>query len=371
LGFIRPISTLFLISALYAGSASAQSCALFPAECPVNGADSYGSSDDSISRLDNPVIPEEITMENRLRHWMATTLGRIANNQGWQLVQISEGGSSGFRAADESVLKYPLRPPHWYTTTWEFVVNKDSLKAWNDWLMQFGQQRLDKLNQNAANQMNAYDRTAPYRDSVDHYTQLMGQYMQDHMAQYQKDLVAGNKAGISSYEKAVAAYQKRSDYFSQKIGDMSRDAGAEKDDADAETLRKKQTIHFRDATVLIVEVEFNNEYAKTAGSATGFAAGAPIWFSNPEPDPIAVDFFNRSRTSVLLLEGDWNTKSDQYGGYRPAFYSNKASIDKTTPKRIKSDQVQAIDIHLSGNQQAMRKFLAALPRGELAALITR
>ena len=360
---------LALIAALPVfNSSSAQSCSRAPADCPVNGADSYGTQDDSTGRLVNPIIPQEITMENRLRRWMAAHLESIAKTEGWQLVQISEGGSSGFRAPDESVLKYPLRPPHWFIYTWQFIVNNDSLKAWNDWLVNFGQQRMDKLNQNAANQTSAYDRSKPYRDSAEHYMELMGQYMQDHMAQYQKDVMAHNKTGTDSYEKAVAAYQKKSDYFTQKAAGGTNDAAAAKEDADAETFRKKQNVHFRDATILDVQFEFNMDYAKTAGSATGFAAGAPIWFSNTDPDPIAVDFFERSRTNVLVLEGDWNMKSTT-GGYRPAFYSNKPSVDLTTAKRIKCDQVQTVDIHLSGNPQAIRKFLALLPRSEIAALI--
>lgn len=363
---IIPLITFLLILQ----AASGQSCALAPADCPVNGADSYGTSDDSISRLGNPVIPQEITMENRLRRWMTEHLESIAKSQGWQLVQISEGGSSGFRAPDESVLSYPLRPPHWFIFTWQFIVDKDSLKAWHDWLLDFGQQRMDKLSQNAANQTSAYDKSKPYRDSAEHYMNLMGQYMQDHVAQYQKDLTAGNKAGTNSYEKAMAAYQKKSDYFSQKAGDLANDPGAVKEDADAETFRKKQNVHFRDATVLDVQFEFNMEFAGTAGSATGSAPGAPIWFSNTDPDPIAIDFFARSRTNVLVLEGDWNMKSAN-GGYRPAFYFNKMSTDKTTPKRIKCDQVQTVDIRLSGNPQAIRKFLAVMPRTGIAALIAR
>ena len=351
-------------------SASAQSCPFAPADCPVNGADSYGTPDDSTTRLLNPIIPQEITMENRLRRWMTSQLERIAKTQGWELVQISEDGSSGFRAPDGSVVKYPLRPPHWYVATWQFIVNKDSLKAWKDWLVDFGQQRMKMIGQVAADQTAAYDRSKPYRDSADHYMQLMGQYMQDHMAQYQKDLMAGNKSGTGSYEKTVAAYQKKSDYFSQKAGDMAKDPGAEKDDGDAEVVRKKQNVHFRDAALLVVEFEFNMDFAKTAGSATGFAAGAPIWFSNTDADPIAIDFFARSHTNVLVLEGDWNTKANA-GGYRPAFYSNRQSVDQTTPKRIKCDQVQTIDIHLSGNPQAIRRFLAVMPRGEIAALIAR
>ena len=362
---------LALIAALPVfNSSSAQSCSRAPADCPVNGADGYGTEDDSISRLANPIIPQEITMENRLRRWMAAHLENIAKSQGWQLAQISEGGSSGFRAPDESVLRYPLRPPHWFIYTWQFIVDNDSLKAWHDWLVDFGQQRMDKLNQNAAIQTSAYDKLKPYRDSAEHYMNLMGQYMQDHIAQYQKDLTAGNKTGTNSYEKAVAAYQKKSDYFTQKAGDMANDPGAAKEDADAETFRKKQNVHFRDATVLDVQFEFNTDFAKTAGAATGFAPGAPIWFSNPDPDPIAIDFFARSRTNVLLLIGDWNSKPAN-GGYRSAFYSQKTSTDKTTPKQIKCDQVQTIDVHLSGNPQAIRKFLSVLPRGELNALIIR
>ncbi|HXB94617.1 MAG TPA: hypothetical protein VNU70_05645, partial [Puia sp.] len=211
----------------------------------------------------------------------------------------------------------------------------------------------------------------PFRDSIDHYAQLMGQYMQDHIAQYQKDVMAGNKSGTGTYEKTVAAYQKKSDFFTQKIADMAKDPGAEKEDVDAETLRKKQGIHFRDASLLVVEFEFNMDYAKTAGTATGYAAGAPIWYSNPDPDPISIDFFDRSQTNVLLFEGEWNKKPDNYGGYRPAFYFTRTNTDKTTPKRIKCDQVQTIDIHLSGNPQAIRKFLAVLPRAEIASLIAR
>jgi len=347
-------------------AASGQSCKYLPADCPVNGVEDYGTSDDSISRMHNPVVPQEITMENQLRQWTGAVLNRIAANNNWQVYQLSEEYSSGFSTPEGVIIAYPYRPPHWYTVSWEIIVNADSLRAWRAWLENFGQQRLDALNQNAASQTTAYDRSKPYRDSAEHYSELMGQYMQDHMAQYQKDLVAGNKTGAGAYEKAVAAYQKRSDYFSKKAADMASDPGAESSAADADALRKRQSIHFRDAALLVVEFEFNIDYAKTAGTATGYPAGAPTWFSNTDPDPISIDLFDRSRTNVLLLEGEWNKSN---GGYRPAFYSNKPSVDVTTPKRIKSDRVRTVDMHLSGNPQAIRKFLAALPRTEINALI--
>lgn len=197
-------------------AASAQSCQFRPADCPVNGADSYGTVDDSTGRLFNPVIPEEITMENKLRRWMSSLLGRIAGGQGWQLAQISEGSSSGYRRPDGSVLPYAYCPPHWYIATWQFIVNSDSLEAWRAWLGDYSRQRMKKFDQYGTDQTAAYDRSKPYRDSAGYYGQLMSQYMQDHVAQYQKDLMAGNKPGISAYEKAVAVFRKRSDYYTQK-----------------------------------------------------------------------------------------------------------------------------------------------------------
>ena len=361
--------------------APAQSCKYLPADCPVGGVEDFGTPDDSTSRLGNPVLPREITMENGLRRWTAALVNRIAESHGWQVYQVSEEASSGFSTDKGVIIAYPFRPPHWYYVTWEFIVNNDSLQAWRAWLTDFAQKRLDALNQNAAAQTAAYDRAKPYRDSAEHYSLLMGQYAQDHMAQYQKDLVGGNKTGISSYEKAVAAYQKKSDYFSQKAAAIQNNDAAETSGADADALRKRQTLHFRDASLLIVEFGFNMDYAKTAGtpsSAPGATAAAPasthdspIFFTNPDPDAGSIDAFARSHTSVLLLQGEWPAKPDRYGGYRPVFETIKTSTDVTTPKRIRSDQVQTIDCHISGNPQAIRQFLAALPQQEMKAMIAK
>lgn len=373
---LLPLAALLLIFRM----ADGQSCKYLPADCPENGVEGYGTGDDSISRLSNPVLPQEITMENRLRRWTAGVMNRVAEKHHWQAYQLSELASSGFSTPQGVIIAYPLRPPHWYYVTWEFIVNDDSLQAWRSWLQDYSQQRLNALNQNAASQSAAYDRAKPYRDSADHYSQLMGQYLQDHMAQYQKDLVAGNKSGISSYEKGLAGYQKKIDYFTKKASDIQNDPGAEASAADADALMRRQTIRFRDASLLIVEFGFNMDYAKTAGELmatdgmrppTAAGSAAALWFRNSEPEMGSIDLFSRSPTNVLLLEGDWNRKADRYDGYRPNFESDKASIDVTTEKKIKCDRVQTIDCHLSGNPEAIRQFLADVPGREITALVTR
>ena len=351
---------LFFCSAALRAHAQ-QPCSYLPADCPLNGVADYGTPDDSIARLNNPVIPREIVMENRLRRWTASLLGTVAAKQGWQLIQLSEVTGSGFRAPDESILPYELRPPHWVYVTWELIVNADSLRAWKAWLEDFSRRRLDAMNQYAGKQVSQQDRVQAYMDSANHYGELQGKYMTDHMAKYQQDLLAGNKAGIGAYEKGLAPFQQKIDFFTKKAAALQNDPGAEKADADAETERKLQTVRFRDASVVIVEFGFNMDYAKSAGSLLPGTAAGSLWFTNSDPDPIGIDAIVRSRNSVLLLEGPWNRKPDSYGGYRPLFEADKASVDQHTPKRIRCDRVQTIDCHLSGNVRAIRQLLALLP----------
>jgi hypothetical protein len=338
-----------------------QPCSYLPADCPLNEVTDYGTANDSMARLNNPDIPREIVMENRLRGWTASLLGAVAARQGWPLIQLSEVASPGFRAPDESILRYELRPPHWFYITWELVVNADSLRVWKAWLEDFSRRRLDAVNEYAGKQASQQDRIQGYMDSANHYGELQGKYMTDHMAKYQQDLLAGNKAGISAYEKGLAPFQQKIDLYTKKAAGLQKDPGAEKADADAEAERKQQTIRFRDASVVIVEFGFNMDYAKSAGSILPGPVTGPVWFTNSDPDPIAIDAIVRSRSSVLLLEGPWNRKPDNYGGYRPLFGRDKTSVDQSTPKRIKCDQVQTIDLHLSGNARGIRQLLALLP----------
>jgi hypothetical protein len=283
-------------------------CSLIPADCPVNGADQYGSADDSTSRMGNPVLPQEITMENRLRRWTTDLIGRIASKEHWRFVELSEDASSGARAADGSVLSYPLRPPHWIELRYQVIVSDDSLAAWLNWAQTFGQRRLDAMTAYAKNQVSP--------------------------------------------------------------------GAAEKADKDFEAERRRQTIHYREAALLVVEFNFNMDYVKVAGAPSATAmppaisGSSTVWFNNPDPDFISIDLFNRCHTNAILFAGVFNRTPDG-GGYRPAWKSDKAATNLSTPKKLKSDQVQSIDCHLSGDPSAMRRLLADLSPQELPGLIAR
>ena len=201
---------LFIILLLARPTLHAQPCPQFPTSCPDLRADP-GSPDDSISRMGDPVLPCEVAMENRLRKWAAALVNDIAQKERWEVVEIDETLGAGYRDDDNSVLVYDRRPAHWVHMVWQFVIDKDSLRAWRDWLEEFGRRRLDQTQQYAARLTDKQGAIQTYMDSANYWGGLMTKYMNDHFAQYQKDLVAGNKAGISSYEKGVDVYRRRQD----------------------------------------------------------------------------------------------------------------------------------------------------------------
>lgn len=268
---------LLLTGAVYAGFA--QPCKYFPADCPETRSDPFGSAEDSVSRLDNPVIPLEVTMENRLRTKVTDWMNRIAAKEGWEVAQLSEDLGSGARDAGGNVLAYAQRPPHWMVFRFQFIVNADSLAAWGAWSQEFAQRRIDNM-----------------------------------------------RAG--------------------------------KSDNGFEAERNRQRIHYRDATLLVVEIGLNMNFAKTIeGAALPQVGAGPIGMTNAKPDPIAVDLMNRSHNCLLLLKGGWK-QSPLGGGYAAAFAKEK-----------KCDQIQTMSITCSGNAAAIRRCVAGLPAGELDGLV--
>jgi hypothetical protein len=364
--------------------ASAQACKASPAICPTNGWENWGTPDDSVSHLDNPVLPQEVAMENRLRQFTTQIMARIASKEGWEMTQVEDGGGTGYRAADGSVLAYDLRPPHWYTFTYQFIINQDSMAAWRSWLEDFGQRRMNTVNENASQQLSVQDKVQACMDSANYYGDLKGKYMTAHFETYQKALMAGNKTVTANYEKDVAQYDKKINTFTDKAGTLQKNPGSEEKeknyDAEGKTLNQK----YWDGCILIVQIAFNHELAGTVGSASS-GIGSPAgtnsglnggftlakWYANSEPDNFSIDLFPRSKNLLLLLMGPWNTKADSYGGFRPAFHEDKIANDRSSIKKIKSDQVQTIDFHISGNGKAMHRWLSDMPVADFNKLMVR
>jgi len=371
------ISILFLFCS--ANSLLAQNCTAAPADCPDNGHDAWGTADDSVSRLGNPVLPLEIRMENQLRTFASNVISRIAQKQGWTWTELLEYASSGERMPDgDALVPYPLRSPHWCQFTFQCIVSRDSLRAWNDWQAEFGQRRLHVNKDYASSIMADQDKYKANLDSATYYGQLKAKYMEDHMAEYQQALQNSNAAGIKAFEKGMASYDQRINAFTEKGSNRQQAQQAEKADGVMEKERRLMTLRFRDATVLVVQVGFNMENSgNTEGliiTSTNTKPGFTLSDSyyNKDANPFeSVESWTRSNNLALVLIGPWNLKPDQWGKYLPAFRLDKKNTDALTPKRIKSDQVQVIDFKLSGNKSAIQHFLIDLSSDELNRLIVK
>ena len=99
--------TLWLTTA--ACTSMAQSCSYFPADCPTQDPTVLGTPDDSLSRMGNPLLPREITMENRLRTLCTHLMQQIADKEGWDMVELDDAASAGARDENQNVLAYDRR----------------------------------------------------------------------------------------------------------------------------------------------------------------------------------------------------------------------------------------------------------------------
>src|SRR5215471_9836350 len=110
----------------------AQTCQQFPADCPETG--NIEATQDSSACISNWIAPQEITMQNRLRKFTTEMMEGIAAKNNWQVYELNEMSGTG-QAIDGNTKLLPdaLRPPYEYSISFVFIVNEDSLKAWQNW----------------------------------------------------------------------------------------------------------------------------------------------------------------------------------------------------------------------------------------------
>ncbi|MFI5152833.1 MAG: hypothetical protein ACHQET_05830 [Chitinophagales bacterium] len=358
-------SITFLAFSCWASIAGAQACKNSPAECPEQYYLTEDHIDDSLRRLGNPVVPQEVGMEYRLRSLTRDLVSSLAEKEGWpEPILISEGGASGFRNVDEGVLAYPLRPPHQYEIVWELVVNKDSLDAWTAWLQNFSEQQMADLKEYAGK---ASDPSGAYManyDSAKYYGDQESNYMAAHMAAYQQALLKNDKSEIQRYERAIAAYDKKINAFGNKAGEsVSGEKYVNKDNS-SEDLRKRMTLQYRDACVLHIQFDFN-DYLPEISAMEGDQL-MPISRTTAPPGQAVFCQCYKNLNASMQFNGvtfmfsrniNWFLFGNHYkspkGLWRASYEKDKNNIDKVTVKKIKSDQIQVISIVCSGNRKAI------------------
>lgn len=373
---------ILFIGVLIQFGLQAQTCDKFPADCPETG--NIEATQDSMVCIGNWVAPQEITMQNRLRKFISEMMEGIAAKNGWQVYELSESPGSGKAIeGNTKLLPNSLRPPYEYSISFVFIVNDDSLKAWQNW---YHNDLMQKSNDVVASYANAGNNTSTinaqqrYTDSANFYGTVMTKYMTDHQEEYQKALQSNDAKGQKKYEDGLKKIQdKMNEYVSKANKKQSENlSGANSKTENLQDYRKRNTVAYRNAAMLRVSFVFNQHMTPSLGKTSKIVKPLTIsnssfsaLFHNTDPDQTqSLSSFLTSPDFAVVLFGKWNTKPDEDKSYHAAYSLNNSATDVTTEKRIQSDKVQTISVGLEGSTGSINQFIQSFPTQKLNAMIT-
>ena len=301
---IGRISIIILLAIFSFAFSLAQSCSWFPADCP-----SDRQLPDSSERYVNPVTPLEVSMEIRLHDFLTALMLQEAKNKGWEMYQFDESAGSGYLNADRSgPLADHLRPPHEYEISFIFIVDPDSLRAWQHWEQDFLTNMQDEIKKMTTN--NDYSKFA----------------------------------GMQELKR------KKEEGF-----------------RNASMLRVKIEINTADAMASSITDDFH-----PSGQLNISHAAVALRYHNDRTDEKAIfdlNQFKRCTDLAFLLFGNWTLKPDGYAYYHPVYRADKKNIDLTTMKTIRSDGVRVISMHVEGSPRYIDSFLQSLDADQMYKLI--
>lgn len=278
-------------------------CAQYPADCP-----SDRQLPDSADRFGNPLIPEEVSMELRLHDFLTNSMQELAEKKGWDIFQYDETDGSGYLKNDRSgPLPFNLRPPHDYGISFIFIVNKDSLKAWQDWYKDLAvrmQEEVDKMKSGKSIDVSGMQADKKKRDT-----------------EFRNACMIRVKFGINQESSIASSIQE-----------------------DTRVTRQINKPH------AVVAFQMHND--KTDDHAI-----------------FDLDQFNRCTDLAFLLFGNWNIKPDSYLRYRPAYNIDKRNIDMITPKSTLSTVVRTIAVHVEGSPFYINQFLQSFDCEKLTSIL--
>lgn len=317
---------LFLQSGIHA-----QDCGQYPADCPKSGIEAAQDSDVCIR---NFILPEEISMNSKARKAFTALMQKIAGARHWELYEYNEDAGPGYSNSDYSNMKplaKTLRPPHHYRIAFQFIVNRDSLQAWKDWIS-------NTLQPAATNSVAQFQQAGnsekmntagQYMDSAQYYSNLKAKFLTDNMSQYQD--------------------------------------------------KEKQTLIFRNAVLLRVSFDVNESISLSSGEPrintvrplqiSGSAVA--LLLHNDYPDRTTTDdAFQQSTDLAFLLFGKWNLQPDAAHGYTAAYAADRRNTDQASVKKTPGEKIQTITLHIEGRPDYINRFLPLLDVQQLNALIT-
>ena len=295
---MRKLSLIASLLFTFSIHSFAQGCDVSPADCPDEA--SIENSQSSTVRTENGLLPQEIAMQDSMRILVMDMMSNAAKSLRWQMVELDEVTNLGpFQGA---ATPYNLRSPRSYGIAFEFIVNKDSLHAWQNWVQDFNNRYVNAGTQSFQAQKDI-ENSAAYRqayDSMMYYTKIRTDYITAH-------------PGIHSWEdKHVLNLQKKQDAFLAKVQDMQNhpaSSGNSLDDLEKEN--EVKTLQFRNNTLVQVFFEFNQHVGlindddanpeSTNITVPGAVIAKKVHLPNPNLNSIMWHFNRWNNMKVLLL----------------------------------------------------------------------
>lgn len=301
---------MILLSMICSTRLRAQACSYFPADCPT------AQLADSADRFNNPIVPEEVSMEIRMHDFLSDQMQRLADKKKWEVYQYDESHSTGYLNASRSgPLAFNLRPPHEYEISFIFIVNADSLRAWQEWQKAFTQQiadQADKVNQNTDN--------------------------------------------YAAFTATIKKLQENQKVITERFRNASM-------------IRVKYVLNSADGATLST-IQDNMHHSGAPHVAHAVLALQAHNDKTDEQGGFDLNQFTRCDDVVLLLFGNWNLQPNGYQYYHAAYYNDKKNVDLVTPKNITCDKIRTIEMHVEGAPAYINQFLQTLDTEKLSLLIT-
>lgn len=376
---------VIIISLFLSLSVKAQNCQQFPADCP--DLPLLQTAEDSIGFINNMLSPQEITMIKKTRQYITSMMEKIAKLNGWQMYYLTELAANASVTKQYTFLSYELKPPYRYSLSFIFIVNQDSLLAWQNWYnTDFQKAANEAVNSSlqVSSDLKQDDKIQKYNDSAQFYGNEMSAYMTRHMSEYQAAVTANDKKAIDKYEKGLKIIQDKMNLSIAKANGRSEEinSGGNTNYENLQTYKNSKMIAFRNASMIRVKFNFNY-YRFQTSSAESIKVikelhipGTVMSFlmKNDHPDEneiFALDQYTRSPLFAIIFLGSWQTKMDEYNQFHAGFEADKKSMDVEIVKRIPCDKIQNIGIHVEGSEKFIGKFLSNLEINKLNSILTK
>lgn len=345
----------------------AQDCPLFPADCP-DGASIENGQSESV-RLGNGLLMQEIHMQNQLRNLVTNMMLAAGKKLHWEVQELDE--VTNLNPFQQGGTPYALRSPRYFGIAFECILNQDSLKAWKNWLtnlsLQFEKQGQETLTQQQ--ELSNSPKYLQYQDSANFYMKASTDFLTAHPN------FAGNPKEETQYTGLIAKFTG----FTDKMNALLYPP-ATGNSEDPNAARDKGTRYYRNLVTLEIFFEFNPDVGLiytsdgaekvqqyTPDTLPGIAKSVSL--SDPDPETLSWHFDQWPEMQVILL-GSWKQDRDSRPNYTAAFEA-AGQGDEHTPKKIKSDKVQTIAIHIMGDPKNARLLVRELPWPELTGVLVK